>query len=89
MRGLQRLATVTQSVLTDMDDEAGKVADDLLVAKADSVTVIAGFSAFVGEIKANTQRVRDVLSQLTNGAPPGPLPDTAASSVSPVPPQAN
>lgn len=79
MRGLQRLSEVTQSVLTDMDDEAGKVADELLAAKADSQVVISGFKAFVGEIKANTQRVKDVLAQLTNGAPPGPLPDTVAS----------
>jgi hypothetical protein len=85
MRGLQRLSEVTQSVLTDMDNEAGLVADELLAAKADSITVISGFKAFVGEIKANTQRVRDVLAQLTNGAPPGPLPDTAASSTPAVP----
>ena len=79
MRGLQRLSEVTKSVLTDMDDEAGAVADELLAAKADSQTVIAGFKAFVGEIKANTAQVRDVLAQLTNGGPAGPLPDIAGS----------
>lgn len=91
MRGLQRLATVTQSVLKDMDDQAGAVADELSAAQADSVQVIAGFQAFVGEIKANTARVKDVLNQLTNGAPADPLPDTAASpsAAAPVPPPAS
>lgn len=79
MRGMQRLAAATQSVLKDMDDEAGKIADELSAAQADSVTVIAGFKSFVAEIRANTENVRHTLAQLTNGAPPGPLPDTVAS----------
>lgn len=68
MRGMQRLANATQTVLKDMDAEAGKVADDLIAAQADSRDVLDGFQRFVGEIKANTAQVRDVLAQLTNGS---------------------
>jgi hypothetical protein len=72
MRGLQRLANATQSVLKDMDDEAGAVADELIAAQAETKEVIAGFKGVVGDIRANNQAVRDVLAQITNG-PPVPL----------------
>lgn len=77
MRGLQRLANATQSVLKDMDDEAGQVADELIAAQAETKEVIAGFKGVVGDIRANNQAVRDVLAQITNGGPPL---DGAASS---------
>ncbi len=85
MRGMQRLANVMHSGLQEMDDEAGKVADEFVAAKTESEQVIAGFKAHVGDIRAATAEVRALLGQLTNS----PLPDTAASSVAPVPPQAN
>lgn len=68
MRGLQRLANVTQSIFADMDAEAGAVADELTAAKAESATVVAGFKEVAGTIRASTKDARNILNQLTNGA---------------------
>jgi hypothetical protein len=80
MRGMQRLATVMHSGLQEMDDEAGAVADEFVAAKADSVAVIAGFKAHVGDIRAATAEVKNLLNQLTNGAP------VAEGGATPLPP---
>jgi hypothetical protein len=55
--------------LQEMDDEAGAVADEFVSAKADSEAVIAGFRSHVGDIRAATAEVKNLLNQLTNGAP--------------------
>jgi hypothetical protein len=66
---MQRLANVMHSGLQEMDDKAGAVADEFVSAKAESEAVIAGFEAHVGDIRAATAEVKNLLNQLTNGAP--------------------
>lgn len=80
MRGMSRLAHATQTVLKDMDDQAGKIADELIAAQAESQALMSGFAGVVGDLKANNQAVRDVLAQLTNG------PSAEVATGTPLPP---
>jgi hypothetical protein len=77
---MKRLADVMHNGLQEMDDEASAVADEFVSAKAESVAVIAGFKAHVGDIREATAEVRTLLAQLTNG------PSLQEGGATPLPP---
>lgn len=77
MRGVNRLADVAQRIFKELDSEADLAADELLAAKAESATVVAGYRQVAGDIREGTKAALNTLNQLTNGIP---LPDGSGSN---------
>lgn len=66
MRGLQRLAHLTQSVVGDMDAKADAVCDRIVAAQSRAVAVIDKFGDMATAIERTASDVEAALGQISN-----------------------
>jgi hypothetical protein len=69
MRGLKRLAGLTERIMKQIDDEADAVANEITAAHGEAKSVIGEFRGHAGEIKKVAADVRQQLGQLSNIPP--------------------
>ncbi len=72
MRGLQRLANLTESLSKSLDAEADEVCDRLEAAQQRGKQVITRFRGYADEVEKKATEVEDVLNQISNS----PLPES-------------
>ena len=66
MRGMQRLANITQTVLKDMDAKADAVADRIVAGQERASAVIGKFGSVADAIEATANEVEAALGQFSN-----------------------
>jgi hypothetical protein len=71
MRGLARLANLAETIMSDIDKEAGDAADELVAAKQEAFQTVGHFRAHAGEIRKVAADVKAQLGQISN-MPPTP-----------------
>jgi hypothetical protein len=70
MQGLNRLASLAQTIMSDIDKEANSVADELLAAKLEAKGTIGHFRDHAGQIRKVAADVKAQLGQISNLPPP-------------------
>lgn len=66
MRGMQRLAFLTQNAVSEMDKRADAVADRLTAAQNKSAAVIDKFGAMADSIERSADEAEAALGQISN-----------------------
>lgn len=70
MRGLQRLANLTGSIVKQMDADADAVADRLVAAQARHEGTLAKFKEFTAAVEHAADEAEAALGQISNLPPP-------------------
>lgn len=78
--GLRRLANLTESLTKKMDARAAQLADRLEKAEGEGDEALGRFETYVGSVEAGVREAKDMINQLSNGAPPITSDDSAPSS---------
>jgi hypothetical protein len=69
MRGMQRLAHLTQTIVADLDKEADAVADHLVAGQDRAKAAIDKFRDYAGSIHQTADEIERALGQITNSPP--------------------
>ncbi|MBP1296609.1 hypothetical protein [Bradyrhizobium elkanii] len=70
MRGMQRLAHLTQTAVADMDKKADAIADRIAAAQARGHATMDKFDSYAASIEQAADDAEKALAQLTNSPPP-------------------
>ncbi|OKO70395.1 hypothetical protein AC629_40435 [Bradyrhizobium sp. NAS80.1] len=69
MRGLERLTSLAQNALDDIDKQAGDAADRIIAAKERAASAVEGFANLAVSMEDKARLVEQALAQLTNSPP--------------------
>jgi hypothetical protein len=84
MRGLERLTSLAQTAMEDIDNQAGAAADRIVAAKERAAAAVEGFSNLAVSMEDKARLVERALAQLTNSPPAQTA--TEPETKTPVPP---
>jgi hypothetical protein len=70
MRGLARLANLTETIVKQMDDKADAVADRLVAAQARHEATLAKFEDFTSAVEKIADEAEASIGQISNLPPP-------------------
>jgi hypothetical protein len=74
MRGMERLANLTDTLMNKIDDEADKAADEIELATGYALDAVGKFRDQGKNIRKKADDILSQLGQTTNMPPPAPAP---------------
>lgn len=69
MQGLNRLANLAKTIMSDIDKEADSAADELVAAKTEAMATVGHFRTHAGAIRKVADDVKAQLGQISNMPP--------------------